>query len=66
MHSLNDIDHFPLKSPHLDILKQEIDKEYNRQPSVPEAYKGVLWRLLKQYPEGVPIKCLKEYYRVSI
>ena len=63
--SLNDIDRSPIKPPTLDVFKQEMDKKYNHKPGVPESFKGVLWRLLKQYPEGVPIKCLKEYYRVS-
>ena len=65
--SLNDIDRSPIGPPK--PLPQQQVENVGHSPStsskpVPESFKGVLWRLLKQYPGGIPLPHFQEYYRV--
>ena len=65
--SLNDIDRSPIGPPK--PLPQQQAEKTGHSPStspkaVPETFKGVLWRLLKQYPRGIPLPYFQEYYRV--
>ena len=67
--SLNDIDRSPIGPPK--PLPQQKNSKSGDPPAtspkpVPRTFKGVLWRMLKQYPRGIPLPNFQEYYRVSV
>lgn len=67
--SLNDIDRSPIGPPK-PLPQQPAEKgghTVSTSPKpVPETFKGVLWRLLKQYPGGIPLPHFQECYRVRV
>ena len=69
--SLNDIDHYPIKltRPPLGVAKGRLNQldsfEVEDKPKIPDSLKGILWRLLKQHPAGIPLKYLPQFYKVG-
>ena len=69
--SLNDIDHSPIKPtrPPLGVAKGRLNQldsfEVEDKPKIPDSLKGILWRLLKQHPAGIPLKYLPQFYKVG-
>jgi hypothetical protein len=67
--SLNDIDTSPIvpAKPQLGRSKgslADLDPiEEDNKPKVPESLKGILWRLLKQHPSGIPLQYLPHFYQ---